>query len=61
MLGFNERGEKSEQILAELWMKFILLASNAGLMAATRQPIGKLRNDPELRPIFLAAYNEVIK
>jgi 2-dehydropantoate 2-reductase len=32
----------------------------SGLMAATRQPIGKLRNDPELRPIFLAAYKEVI-
>jgi 2-dehydropantoate 2-reductase len=50
----------SEQILTELWMKFILLASNASLMAATRQPIGKLRDDPDLRPIFLAAYMEVI-
>jgi 2-dehydropantoate 2-reductase len=50
----------SEKILTELWMKFILLASNAGLMAATRQPIGKLRDDPDLRPIFLAAYKEVI-
>jgi 2-dehydropantoate 2-reductase len=50
----------SEQILTELWMKFILLASNAGMMAATRQPIGKLRDDPDLRPIFVAAYREVI-
>lgn len=50
----------SEQILTELWMKFILLASNAGIMALTRQPIGKLRDDPDLRPIFLAAYKEVI-
>jgi 2-dehydropantoate 2-reductase len=50
----------SEQIVTELWMKFILLASNAGLMAATRQPIGKLRDDPDLRPIFLAAYQETI-
>jgi 2-dehydropantoate 2-reductase len=50
----------SDQILTELWMKFILLASNASIMAATRQPIGKLRDDPDLRPIFLAAWQEVI-
>lgn len=50
----------SEAILTELWMKFILLASNAGMMALARQPIGALRDDPDMRPIFLAAYREVI-
>src|SRR6202166_2386108 len=50
----------SEQILTELWMKCILLASNAGMMALARQPIGKLRDDPDLRPIFLAAWREAI-
>jgi 2-dehydropantoate 2-reductase len=50
----------SEQILTELWMKFILLASNAGIMALARQPIGRLRDDPDLRPIFIAAYREAI-
>src|SRR3977135_382824 len=50
----------SDQILTDLWMKFILLASNASMMAATRQPIGKLRDDPDLRPIFVAAYEEVV-
>jgi 2-dehydropantoate 2-reductase len=50
----------SEQILTDLWMKFILLASNASMMAATRQPIGRLRDDPDLRPIFTAAYREVV-
>src|SRR6266700_928666 len=50
----------SEQILTELWMKFILLASNASVMALARQPIGKLRDDPDLRPIFVAAYQEAI-
>ena len=50
----------SEQILTDLWMKFILLASNAGMMALSRQPIGALRDDPDLRPIFLAAYQEII-
>ena len=50
----------SEQILTELWMKFILLASNASIMALARQPIGKLRDDSDVRPIFVAAFQEVI-
>lgn len=50
----------SEQIQTELWMKFILLASNASIMALARQPIGRLREDPDLRPIFLAAWQETI-
>ena len=48
----------SEQILTDLWMKFILLAANSGIMSLTRQPIGKLRDDPDIRPIFRAAYQE---
>src|SRR3954453_23594637 len=51
----------SEQIVTELWMKFILLASNAGMMALSRQPIGKLREDPDVRPLLLSAWREVIE
>ena len=50
----------SEQILADLLMKFILLASNAGMMSLARQPIGALRDDPDMLPIFTAAYQEII-
>jgi len=50
----------SEQILTDLWMKFILLASNAGMMALARQPIGVLRDDPDMQPISRSAYQEVI-
>jgi 2-dehydropantoate 2-reductase len=50
----------SGQILTELWMKFILLAANASIMALARQPIGKVRDDPDLRAIFIAAYQEAI-
>jgi 2-dehydropantoate 2-reductase len=49
----------SDHILTELWMKFILLATNAGITAATRQPIGKLRDDDDIRPIMIAAFREV--
>jgi len=50
----------SDQIQTELWMKFILLASNASITAATRQPIGRLRDDPDIRPMMTAAFQEVI-
>jgi 2-dehydropantoate 2-reductase len=50
----------SDGIRTELWMKFILLATNASLTAATRQPIGKLRDDPDVRPILVSAFREVI-
>jgi 2-dehydropantoate 2-reductase len=51
----------SDQILTELWMKFIPLAANASLTALTRLPIGKLRDDPDIRPLFIAAFKEVIE
>jgi 2-dehydropantoate 2-reductase len=50
----------SDQIVSELWMKFILLATNASLIALVRQPMGKVRDDPDMKPHFVAAYNEVI-
>jgi 2-dehydropantoate 2-reductase len=50
----------SQQIVTELWMKFILLATNASITALTRQAIGKLRDDPDMQPHFIAAYKEVI-
>lgn len=56
--GFD--AQLSDQILVELWMKFILLATNASVTALTRQPIGKLRDDPDMQPQFIAAYREVI-
>ena len=50
----------SNQIVTELWMKFILLATNASIMAVVRQPIGRLRDDADMQAQFVAAYNEVI-
>lgn len=49
----------SDKIMTELWMKFILLATNAGITAATRRPIGQLRDDPDIAPLFPAAAAEV--
>jgi 2-dehydropantoate 2-reductase len=51
----------SEQILTELWMKFIPLTTNAGITAATRRPLGALRDDPDIRPVMIAAVREVFE
>src|SRR5215471_7178628 len=51
----------SEAILTELWMKFILLATNSSITAATRQPLGKLRDDPDIRPIMIASFRETFE
>ncbi len=50
----------SDDIRRDLWIKFIMLASNASVMAAARQPMGPLREDPEIVAVFRAAYEEVI-
>ncbi|UYN95586.1 MAG: 2-dehydropantoate 2-reductase [Enhydrobacter sp.] len=52
-------GVASPSILTDLWMKFILLASNASLMALARLPVGRLRDDPDVAPWFTIAYEEV--
>ena len=48
----------SEAIITELWMKFILLATNAGMTALARQPMGPLRDDPDIKPYFASACQE---
>src|SRR5580698_4280668 len=48
----------SDQIMTDLWMKFILLATNASVMALARQPIGPVRDDPDMRAVFAAGYQE---
>src|SRR6202012_6254341 len=50
----------SDQIVTELWMKFIPLTTNASMTAVTRLPIALLRDDPDIRPLFIAAFKEVM-
>ena len=39
----------SDDIVAELWGKFVLLAAASGVIAAARSPLGVVREDPGLR------------
>ena len=50
----------SDEILSELWFKFVLLATNSAITSATRRPIGQLRDDPDIGPLFAAAAAEVV-
>ena len=38
-----------------LWEKFVLLATNSSVVALTRLPFGKLREDPEVFALFAKA------
>lgn len=46
------------QIRVEIWRKFLMLAAVSSITAATRQPIGALRGDPDLRRLFENAIGE---
>lgn len=48
----------SAAIQTDLWLKFILLATNSAVTAATRRPFGVLRDDPDLRALFEAGFTE---
>ena len=48
----------SDRILAEIWEKFILLSTNAGITTLTRLPIGPLRRCAETRAMIDAGMRE---
>jgi 2-dehydropantoate 2-reductase len=56
--GFD--ADLSTQIQTELWLKFIVLATNSAITAATRLPFGKLRGDQDVMALFEAATKEVV-
>lgn len=56
--GFN--AEVSDDIRARLWEKLVLLATNAGLTALTRQPVGVVYADEEIRALAVDMMKEVI-
>jgi 2-dehydropantoate 2-reductase len=49
----------SNEIMTALWEKFVLLATNSSVVALTRLPFGKLRDDPEVFALFERGVAEV--
>jgi 2-dehydropantoate 2-reductase len=50
----------SENIARTLWEKYVLLATNAGLTALTRQPVGVVYADADLRRLATEMMREVV-
>jgi 2-dehydropantoate 2-reductase len=50
----------SEQMLLEIWKKFVLLSGTSSTTASTRQPLGPIRDDPEMRAFFFRLMQETV-
>lgn len=42
----------SDDMLVDLWKKFVLLSGTSGITAGTRQPIGVIRDDEDMRALL---------
>jgi 2-dehydropantoate 2-reductase len=42
----------SDNMLLDLWKKFVLLSGTSGITASTRQPLGVIRGDEDMRALF---------
>jgi 2-dehydropantoate 2-reductase len=52
--------ELSTDIQRARWEKFIMLVAVSGVCTAARQPVGPLRDDPDIGPLFEEAMREVV-
>jgi 2-dehydropantoate 2-reductase len=52
--------ERVEDAQRMLWEKFVVLNALSGLTAVSRQPVGVIREDPDLRATFQASVREAI-
>ena len=50
----------SENIDADIWMKFVMLSALSNMTCVTRLPIGRLRETPETRAMLHACVAEAI-
>ena len=50
----------ADQMLLDLWKKFVLLSANSGMTASTRQPLGIIRDDEDMRAFFYRLIHETM-
>ena len=67
LIAFEEAGARagfqakaSEDVEADLWTKFVRLATWSGMTTATRSPMGVVRDTPATFELMVAAIEEVI-
>jgi hypothetical protein len=44
----------------DLWKKFVFLSGTSGITASTRQPLGLIRDDPDMRALLYKLMHETI-
>lgn len=52
--------DHAQDIVAAIWNKFLFLVGLSALTALTRQPIGRIREDPDTRGLFEQIMREVL-
>ena len=50
----------SDNMLLDLWKKFVLLSGTSGITASTRQPLGVIRDDEDMRALFYKLMHETM-
>jgi 2-dehydropantoate 2-reductase len=50
----------SDQMLLDIWRKFVLLSGTSGMTASTRQPLGVIRDDEDMRAFFYKLMHETM-
>jgi 2-dehydropantoate 2-reductase len=50
----------TDHILLDIWKKFVLLSGTSGITASTRQPIGVIRDDEDMRAFLYRLMQETI-
>lgn len=54
------KAELSENILGEIWQKYVFLVGLSGTTATIRKPIGPIRENPQTRALLLDVMREVV-
>ena len=50
----------TDHMFIDLWKKFVLLSGTSGITASTRQPLGVIREDQDMRAFFYRLMGETI-
>jgi len=50
----------SDDMLLDLWKKFVLLSGTSGITASTRQPLGVIRDDEDMRALLYKLMQETV-
>jgi 2-dehydropantoate 2-reductase len=50
----------SDNMILDLWKKFVLLSGTSGITASTRQPLGVIRDDEDMRALFYKLMHETM-